>query len=208
MIYRNIVQRSPEWFEMRLGAVTCSRLGDIMPGVKGKYLASRETYMEELAAEILTGNMANFFVNDAMQHGIDTEPLARAAYEAYEGVFVEEVGLCTHPTIEGFLGSPDGLVGDDSSIEIKCPNSNTHIKTKSSGKVKKQYEWQMYGVMICAERKTCTFISYDPRLPVTASYYSKLYTLTPEIKSEIEENVIIFQKELLELVGALSNEKL
>ena len=202
MIYY-MKQKSPEWFAIRLGKVSCSRLGDIMKGAKGKYLASRETYMEELAAEILTGEMADFFVNDAMQHGIDTEPLAVGAYEANEGVFVDLVGVCTHPTIEGFLGSPDGLVGEDHAIEIKCPLTKNHIKTKSTGKVKREYEWQMYGVMMCAERKTCTFISYDPRLPDTASYYTKLYTLTPEIEEEITLEVKAFREELLELVEKL-----
>lgn len=204
MIYREMVQKSPEWIEIRLGKVTCSRLGDIMKGARGKYLASRETYMEELAAEILTDEMAEFFINDAMQHGIDTEPLARGAYEARESVFVEEVGVCTHPTIEGFLGSPDGLVGEDSCIEIKCPLTKNHINTKSTGKVKKQYEWQMYGVMMCAERRTCTFISYDPRLPDTASYYSKVYTLTDEIEKEITLEVKAFREELDEMVEKLS----
>jgi len=189
---------------MRLGNITGSRLGAIMPGVKGKYLAARATYMEELVAEILTGETAPTFMNSAMEHGVNTEPLAIGAYEANSGVFTQEVGICTHPTIEGFMASPDALVGEDGCLEIKSPNTTTHLKTMSTGKVKRDYEWQVYAEMICAERKWCDFVSYDPRLPEVSSYFTKRYTLTESIKTQIETEVKKFLAELKEMVEELN----
>jgi len=122
-------QRTDEWFAQRLGKVTASRVADVMAKTKTGYSASRENYMAQLVVERLTQTKAESFTNAAMQWGTDQEPFARAAYEAAQGVMVEEVGFMSHPDIEMAGASPDGLVGDDGLLEIKCPNTATHIET-------------------------------------------------------------------------------
>lgn len=157
-------QRSDEWFQARLAKVTASRLIDIMPGQRG-YRAARQNYMMELICQKLSGNIEEGYTSEAMQRGIDIEPIARAAYEADKGLFVEECGFIVSETEKGFGASPDGLVGDDGLLEIKCPNTATHLQFLKNGKPKREYILQMHGQMLCTGRKWCDFVSYDDRLP-------------------------------------------
>jgi putative phage-type endonuclease len=131
--------------------------------------ASRANYEAQLIAERLTGETTSGFTNAAMQWGIETEPEARAAYQFYADSEVEEVGFIDHPTIAMSGASPDGLVGVlaslDGLIEIKCPNTATHLATLLDSKVPAKYMTQMQWQMACTERAWCDWVSYDPRLP-------------------------------------------
>jgi hypothetical protein len=100
-----------------------------------------------------------------MQWGTETEPLARMAYEAFTGVFVDQVAFCNHPTIKNFGCSPDGMVGNDGLMEIKCPNTTTHVDYLMSGIPPAKYVPQMQTQMACTGAKWCDFVSFDPRLP-------------------------------------------
>ena len=158
-------QRSLEWFAARLGKVTASRVADIIAKTKTGYSASRENYMAQLVCERMTQTVAESYTNAAMQWGTETEPLARAAYEAFTDILVDEVAMIQHPTIEASGASPDGLVGDDGQIEIKCPNTATHIDTLLSQQAPAKYVTQMQWQMACTGRKWCDFVSFDPRAP-------------------------------------------
>lgn len=158
-------QRSTEWFTARLGKVTASRVADVIAKTKTGYSTSRDNYMAQLICERMTGTQGESYNNAAMQWGTDQEPLARAAYEAAKNVLVDEIGFVIHPTIVNAGASPDGLVGDDGLIEIKCPNTATHIETVLSGKVPSKYIPQMQWQMACTGRKWCDFVSFDPRMP-------------------------------------------
>lgn len=157
-------QGTEAWFLDRLGHVSASRIIDIMP-TNGKYRASRDNYIAQLVCERLTGQREETYQNAAMAWGTDTEPLARGAYETLTGSIVTEVGFIKHPEIARLGASPDGLVGDDGSIEIKCPNTSTHLQTYLRNVTKKDYIYQMQTVMMCTDRMWCDFVSYDPRLP-------------------------------------------
>ena len=136
-------QRTTEWFQARLGKVTASRVADVIAKTKTGYSASRENYMAQLVVERLTNTQAESFTNAAMQWGTDQEPFARAAYELKMGVMVDETGLVDHPTIPMAGASPDGLVGEDGLVEIKCPNTATHIDTLLTQTVPAKYNTQM-----------------------------------------------------------------
>jgi putative phage-type endonuclease len=158
-------QGTEEWFTIRIGKVTASRVADVIAKTKTGYSATRDNYMAQLICERLTGLKGESFTNAAMQHGTDTEPLARAAYEALQDVLVDEVGFVPHPSIEMAGASPDGLVGDDGLLEIKCPNTATHIETLISKVVPGKYNTQMQFQMACTGRQWCDFVSFDNRLP-------------------------------------------
>ena len=127
-------QGTTEWFAARCGKVTASRVADIIAKTKTGYSTSRDNYMAQLVCERMTGKPAESFSNSAMQWGTDTEPFARAAYEAKVDILVTEVGFITHPTIAMSGASPDGLA-DKGLVEIKCPNTATHIATLLDQKV-------------------------------------------------------------------------
>ncbi|CAB4128126.1 phage_rel_nuc, putative phage-type endonuclease [uncultured Caudovirales phage] len=202
-----IEQRSPEWFASRLGKVTASRVADVIAKTKSGYSASRDNYMAQLICERLTGQQGESFTNAAMTWGTETEPLARSAFEAYADVMVEEVGFVPHPTIEMSGASPDGLVGLFGMLEIKCPNTATHIDTLLSQTVPGKYITQMQWQMRCCERQWCEFVSFDPRLPQDLQLFVKRVEFDPEYVAMLEKEVIQFLAELDDKVNKLTNLK-
>ena len=196
-----IIQGSDEWKALRLGRVTASRVADVVAKTKSGYSASRANYMAQLIAERLTGTVAEAYTNAAMIHGTETEPEARAAYCFYQGVAVEEVAFVPHPKIDQAGASPDGLVGDDGLVEIKCPNTATHLETLLGQAVPAKYETQMQFQMACTGRKWCDFVSYDPRMPENMRLFVKRLPRDDKRIAELESEVAAF---LLEMAVKLS----
>ena len=192
----NIQQRSPEWFSQRTGKVTASRVSDLMAKTKSGPSASRASYMAQLITERLTQTPTEGFSSAAMQWGTDTEPQARMAYELMTGEAVVETGFIPHPTIAGFGASPDGLVGSDGLIEIKCPNSATHIETLLAGKVPSKYMIQMQVQMMCCGRDWCDFVSFDPRMPGDMNFWMQRVFADPTMQEDISAEVIKFLGDL------------
>jgi putative phage-type endonuclease len=189
-------QGTEEWFTIRIGKVTASRVADVIAKTKTGYSASRDNYMAQLVCERLTGQKGESFSNAAMQHGTDTEPLARAAYEAFQDILVDEVGFVPHPSIIMAGASPDGLVGDDGLLEIKCPNTATHIETLLSQSVPGKYNTQMQFQMACTGRKWCDFVSFDNRLPNELQLFVKRVPRDNEFIKQMEDEVVKFLNEL------------
>jgi putative phage-type endonuclease len=189
-------QGTEEWFTIRIGKVTASRVADVIAKTKTGYSATRDNYMAQLVCERLTGQKGESFTNAAMQHGTDTEPLARAAYEALKDVLVDEVGFVPHPTIEMAGASPDGLVGEDGLLEIKCPNTATHIETLLSQSVPGKYNTQMQFQMACTGRQWCDFVSFDNRLPEELQLFVKRVPRDNEFIKQMEDEVVKFLNEL------------
>ncbi|EDX5494103.1 YqaJ viral recombinase family protein [Salmonella enterica subsp. arizonae] len=190
-------QRSPEWFAARCGKVTASRLYDVMARTKSGYAASRQNYMAELICQRLTGKPEEGFTNAAMMRGTELEPVAREVYALNEfDAVISEVGLIDHPTIAGFAASPDGIVNDDGLIEIKCPNTWTHLQTLKTGVPKYQYLLQMHAQMMCTGRKWCDFVSFDDRLPPEHAYFKTRINFDEVLAEEIEQEVVKFLTEL------------
>ncbi|EIM9978722.1 YqaJ viral recombinase family protein [Salmonella enterica] len=190
-------QRSPEWFAARCGKVTASRLYDVMARTKSGYAASRQNYMAELICQRLTGKPEEGFTNAAMMRGTELEPVAREMYALNEfDAVISEVGLIDHPTIAGFAASPDGIVNDDGLIEIKCPNTWTHLQTLKTGVPKYQYLLQMHAQMMCTGRKWCDFVSFDDRLPPELAYFKTRINFDEVLAEEIEQEVVKFLAEL------------
>jgi putative phage-type endonuclease len=193
-------QRSDEWFAARLGRVTASRINDVMAG---KTTAARQNYITQLVVERLTKKQGESFTNAAMQWGTETEPLARAAYEAHTSVLVDEVGIIYHPTIEMAGASPDGLIGEDGMLEIKCPNTTTHIETLLSESHDKKYFNQMQWQMACTGRQWCDFVSFDPRMPDDLQLFVSRVNRDDEHIAKLEQAVQEFLTEVASKVDQL-----
>ena len=203
MKHIEVVQGSPEWFQARLGKVTASRVADVMTRTKTGWGASRKNYMAELVAEQLTGQPAESYQNAAMKWGLDTEPAARAAYEFFRDAEVQQVGFIEHPTIEMAGASPDGLVGLDGMVEIKCPATATHIETLLGGAIESKYRAQMLFQMACADREWCDFVSFDPRMPAELQLHVQRVHRNTVLISEMELEVGTFLIELTTTVDRL-----
>ena len=202
-----IIQGTDAWFEARLGRVTASRVADVIAKTKSGYSASRDNYMAQLICERLTGQKGESFTNAAMQWGTETEPLARSAYEAFADVMVHEIGFVQHPKIDMAGASPDGLVGSFGMLEIKCPNTATHIDTLLTQTVPTKYITQMQWQMRCCERQWCDFVSFDPRLPQELQLFVKRVEFDASYVAMLEEEVNLFLKELDSKVTKLTNLK-
>jgi putative phage-type endonuclease len=189
-------QRSAEWFAARLGKLTASKVADMMARTKSGWSASRDKYMWQLAAERVTGEPTPSFCSGPMQWGTDTEPFARKAYEEHALVGVVEVGFVDHPKL--FAGaSPDGLVGKDGMLEIKCPETHTHGKMLFGYEpIADKYHKQMQFQMACAGRDWCDFASFDPRVPEGSQLFVKRVERDDEAIREIEECAAEFLAEV------------
>lgn len=198
-----IEQGTPEWHAERCGKVTASRIADMLSKTKSGWSASRANYKAQLVAERLTGIVAESYSNAAMQWGTDTEPDAVAAYAFYHGVDPEPVGFVPHPDIAMSGASPDRLVGSDGLVEIKCPNTATHIETLLGGSVPGKYRLQMQWQMACTGRQWCDFVSFDPRMPEDMRLFVRRMERCPETIAEIAKEVRAFIAEIDETVSQL-----
>ncbi len=196
-------QRTEQWIQDRLGCVTASRLSDVLAIVKSGYSASRKNYMAELICERLTGVPYPHFTSKEMEWGIEQEPFARSAYEATTGVLVQEVGFIRHPDISDTGASPDGLVGDNGGLEIKCPTTATHIETMRSGKADSKYYPQMQWAMECCDRDWWDFASFDPRLPEGLQLFVVRVHRDEVFLKEARAEVVKFLAELEQAVDEL-----
>jgi putative phage-type endonuclease len=196
-------QGTEEWHAARLGRVTASRVTDVIAKTKSGYSTSRANYMAELVAERLTGTAAQAFVNDAMRRGSEVEPEARAAYEITQGLTVKQIGFVLHPDIDMAGASPDGLVGETGLIEIKCPNTATHIATLLGGSVPAKYNTQMQWQMACTGRTWCDWVSYDPRLPTEMQMYVERVERDDAMISSLAREIETFLSEVSKTVDQL-----
>jgi len=196
-------QRTAEWFTARCGKATASRIADIVAKTKSGWGASRANYAAQLVAERLTGTPTEGFSNAAMQWGTETEPEARQAYCFRQDVDVMEVGFVDHPVIAMSGASPDGLIGGDGLLELKCPQTATHIATLLGQSVPTKYIHQIQWQIACTGRQWCDFASYDPRLPESMRLFVQRVHRDEEMIAQLEMDVGDFLREIGETVSQL-----
>lgn len=198
-------QRSEEWFKARLGKVTASRVADVLAKIKTGESASRRNYKIQLVSERLTGEKQETYINQAMQDGIDRELYARERYVQQFGE-VEEVGFIQHSTLEAGA-SPDGLVGEDGIIEIKCPLGTTHTETLMTQEVPSKYIPQIQWQLRCTGRKWCDFISYNPMFPEHLQLFVKRVEADEQYQLMLEKEISDFLIEVQTVIDRLGEIK-
>jgi putative phage-type endonuclease len=203
MIVLDVEQGGPAWHAYRCGRVTASRVADVIAKTKTGWGASRANYAAQLIVERLTGTVAESYTNAAMQWGTDTEPQARLVYEMMHDVSVQQVGLIQHPTIAMSCASPDGLVGEDGLVEIKCPNSATHIETLLTETVPAKYVTQMQWQMACSDRAWCDFVSFDPRMPGEMQLFVSRVRRDDAVIRDLATQIEVFLAEVDDTVARL-----
>jgi hypothetical protein len=195
--FLQVEQGTVEWLIARIGCVTASHIKDVLAKTKkGTESAARQTYKMQVLTEIITGRATEHYVSEAMQFGLDNEPLARTSYEMERDVEVEKVGFVLHPEIKRSGASPDGLVGEFGLVEFKVPNTATHLEYLLAQTVPDEYKPQMMWQMACSGRKWCDFVSYDPRLPQEFGLFIIRYERDDKLIAEMECKVTQFIVEL------------
>ena len=189
-------QGTAEWREARCGKVTASHIGDVMARTKTGWGAARKHYLNKLVAERITGQPSAQKSVASLDRRLEMEPEARIAYEFYTDNEVTEVGFIDHPTIPNAGASPDGLIGDDGGLEIKCCDSAQHLEMLTTGIVDPDYLKQCYFGMACTGRKWWDFESFDPLMPEEMKVYVKRIPRDETKIAEIESAVIQFLSEV------------
>ena len=180
MKIHNFEQRTDEWYAIRRGKMSASNAETIIANGKGL-----ETYIYNLMAEYYSSAEKENYINADMQRGIDLEPEARLEFEFYTNLDVQEVGFIEY---NDFIGvSPDGLVGDDGLIEIKCPNDSIYFKLLLSNNIKPEYIAQMQMQMYVTERQYCYFVSYNPNFE--KSLYIKKISRDEEMIEKLKKGL-------------------
>ena len=160
-----ILRSDPHWFTARIGMLTASKMSDVLDVLKnGKPGARRAKLLMNMLVERMSDVVQDNYVTPAMQWGIDHQAEAIAEYEVETGTIVAPEAFVIHPKIE--LGAtPDGFVGNDGLLEVKCPTSTTHLQWIMDGDVPEQHMPQMAVQALCTGRAWVDFMSYDPRMP-------------------------------------------
>ena len=196
------VQGSQEWHDARRGVPTASEFQRILPPKTRKAGAGARSYLEELVGDkfsIYYRENAEHFTNRAVRWGQQTEAEARKWYSLETNLDVEQVGFVLSDC--GRFGcSPDGLVGEDGGLELKCPQANTHVRYLLDGELPLDYWGQVHGALIVTGRAWWDFLSYAPGLPPL------LVRVTPNDYTEaLRKELDVFWEQLesaLELVGS------
>lgn len=191
-----IEQNTPEWHQARCGSLGASAVHEALAKTKTGWGAGRANAKARIVLERLTGTPQESFTNAAMQWGHDQEDNAANAYAFLTGNEVQVCGIYKHPSIEGTHASPDRLVGEEGLVEIKCPNSATHLDTLLSKKVPAKYITQMQWQMAVTGRKWCDFVSYDPRFPEQHQVFVQRVERDDERIAELEKDVAEFLAEV------------
>jgi len=168
-----MMQRTEEWFKARCGSLGASSMHEIAAKTRNGYSARRASRMATIVVERITGAPVEGYTNAAMQHGIDTEPEAKAFYSFMTDNEIVDVGLIKHLTIAWSHASPDRLIGDDGLIEVKCPQPAAHLDTLLGQEVPGKYVIQAQWQMCCTGRAWCDFISYSPAFPESMRMFTK-----------------------------------
>lgn len=202
-----VEQGTDEWLAMRSGLVTASRMADVMAKLKSKngMAADRRRYLMEVVVGRLTGLNPETYVSPAMQWGLDNEDLAKGAYEISTSSIIEPGGFAIHDKIKWFGASPDGLIGDDGLVEVKCPNSDTHIGYILSGEIPDDYKPQMWAEMACTNRSWCDFVSFDPRMPKNLRLFIRRFPRDEPMIAAVEMEVEQFLSEVEAMVEQLGH---
>lgn len=200
-IIRDVIQGSPDWMALRIGRIGGSRVSDLLTeGRSGAESLTRRKYKNEIIRERLTGLKLNSFKTPAMQRGIDLEPLARAWYEVKNNVFVDQVAIVKHPTIQDAQCSPDGIIFADKPylIEIKVPSPENHLDNiLTGGKQLEQYIDQAMWQLACMpEMEFCDIVSFDPEMPDNLKGFVKRIYRDDEYIKTMEDKVILFLQEV------------
>jgi putative phage-type endonuclease len=201
-----MLQRTEEWFAARAGKATSSRVADLTARTKNGWGAARKNAIAALVTERLTGQCVEIPQTAAMAWGTEKEDEARDLYSLLTGDEVAQVGFVDHPSIEWAGASPDGLVGDDGLLEVKCPNTATHIDTLMGGAIPERYMKQMAWQMDCTGRDWCAFVSYDPRMPPAMQLHIGRVDRDEELIKQLRDDVMSALEEVEKAVKQLKEQ--
>lgn len=201
----DLVQGTPEWLAARAGSLGASSIGDALAKTRTGWGASRANLHSRLVTERITGKPVETFTNAAMQRGTELEPQARAMYSFRQGVDVQEVGIIPHPSIKHSHCSPDGMVGSDGMVEIKCCGATRHIELLTGSAPEDRYIKQCLWQLACTGRQWVDLTYFHPDFPDEMQMFVHRVERDAELIADIETEVFKFLAEVAATVDRLTN---
>jgi hypothetical protein len=198
----NEFQHTEQWWADRHGKATASRVWDIVARKQGRgdklgdFTAKRQNYLEEKVAERVTGKNRDRRKIAILDHRLELEPDARAYYEFDQEVRIQIVGFVDHPRIPMAGCSPDGLVGDEGGVEIKCCDAEGHLEIITAEFIKPEYLYQIHFNMACTDRLWWDFVAFNPDMPEDGKLWVKRIDRDEEIIAWLEQHVVEFNAEV------------
>lgn len=185
------------WHAARRGLLTASRIKDALAVLKtGKPSESRQKLMFELLAERMTGAAVDHYVTPAMTWGIENQADAISAYEAETGELVGPEVFVLHPEIDWAGATPDGLIGVEGLIEVKCPTTPKHLAWLMAGEIPDEHRLQMVFQIACTRRRWVDFVSFDPRVKAKSQLFIKRFEPGRDEIERVESGAREFLAEL------------
>ena len=197
MIEVNIEQGSKDWLNLRLGRITGTRLKEV-------FKSDNLSLIDELIAEVEAGDLGDNYTSSSMQRGKEIEPLAKSIYSQVKGIELVDVGFCVNEEYKDNIGlSPDGFTVDIlGAVEVKCPNTKTHVKYIRMDKIPADYMHQIYMYFIVNEKlEWLDFISFDDRFKIRPMFVKSV------IREEIKDELIIIKDGLDKFIKKLNKYK-
>lgn len=201
----DLIQGSQEWLSARAGSIGASQIADALATTKSGWGASRANIHARMVTERITGKPVKTFVSGAMQRGTELEPEARNAYSFLQGHDVVEVGMVPHPRIAKSHCSPDGLIGQDGLVELKCCEAPRHIELLRGSPPEDRYIKQCLWQMACTERQWCDLAYYNPDFPVEMQLHVFRIDRDDAAIAELEAGIAEFLNEVSATVADLEN---
>jgi len=200
MIIHNVEQGSIEWLQLRLGKLTASNFHILMG--KGE---TRKTILYKIAAERITGvaSDSDKFTSIHTDRGHEQEDYARTLYELETGNLVQPIGFCELSNTVGC--SPDGLVGQDGGIEIKCKDNHGYLKAITTSYIAPEHRTQMQFCMYVTDRQWWDYVLFNP------NFSKPLFTIRVERDdfaiNQIINHIDICEVEIMECVNKYNSGK-
>lgn len=192
----DVEQGSEAWLQARLGCPSGSNFDKLIT-TTGKPSTSAEGYINQLIAEKLTGRTTEVRVTEWMERGNELEPDARNYYELATDNSVLESGFCKHDKLEAGI-SPDGFIGSEGGLEIKCPSPAVHVAYLRAGNAPTKYKQQIQGCLWVTERDWWDFVSFHPTMPVLITRVHRddeyISLLAAEVEKACETIATQYQK--------------
>lgn len=206
MIIHKMEQRSEAWLQVRAGKITSTSF----PTMANGRAATIESLCRKAASQRLSGKPEEGgYTNAAMDNGIAMEDVARRAYEVDQFVHVRQVGFIE---LDEYIGvSPDGLVGDDGGVEIKCPQQTTHLDylldrtgAKDLKWIPSKYRWQIQGALWVTGRQWWDFVSYYPYFQVKTQLLVERITPDDNAFASLEKGAAYCRERIAAIVEAVN----
>lgn len=202
--YPELIQGTEEWMQIRAGRVTGSTCQPLFTGDGTNLLKGAQSLLYKMVGESIAGPELDTYTSAAMEHGNEWEPIAREIYEEETWSKVDQVGFIASGDLFGC--SPDGLIGSDGSIEIKCPQPAEWVRFFHERTTKPEHQKQIDWLLWITGRAWCDLVYYHPELGIITKRQHADQTFDA-VRTHLDRITEVYTSEFHKLKQLIKNER-